>query len=845
MKQKNLSEIHFSKGLIDCTAIDYASQKVPFPKGTKELIQEIKSNYTKDYSLKKSTRDFLSSKIDSVLVIDCYVPKVIGHWDKAGRNLDFWSNFFNEKNLYLGQTFIVCFRSLFLFMEGKINRAAEQANDVFQALNKSVQFNNIDSSFLDLPKILSSYIEAASLYTLANYNSCRKVLKRANLLALKSSEKGAFERPFLKCLRAGIELYYGKLDLQDENYDKAYAKFCTAEDLYIKNRSILGPSDVKVEQARLFYQRAKFEEAISIFEQCNQVYDEYNANDRKANTLNYMARAYYKLGDLATCKKHLEDCRDLLKKGGNTGLVRKNLVLTGETRSRVYIANYDYEKALDTLDEVSFYAEDSGMMEEFAYCHTWKAMVSREKGDNLSSQFEASVALSYFKQVEVPEKGKKKAQIQLVLAEILRGKRNLDYLERSILDVIDTYHRIGNINDAIEACVDVSFVFFCKNHVQAASSYLKKGLNLLFLNTNFSESHKFLSTAAYRLLLLGLLFDYINKNEDNSRFCEKYIMGEQFTQLIKLNECRDWQFFVISAVLHSIIGNYEYQRKSKGTNSNSLNIWSDANKFSKGWDNSALFLKKYLYYRILPIFHDEQESLNTLQKIIADIKDSECESQLKAELTKCVSSLLHEQILYYKQVQTAKHALVSILIKNFGHAQEKEKQLNLKYLRNDKTLRITAEKYLIDNTNPYRVNLEILKNFKLIGWWEELNITQYSDAPWNEKILFLADYCNLDIKEISQILVINGKDTNKILLDGKSEGMQLKYFSHLLSILSYFLRLAKYQPIIVRVLWEKTNLFKFSSDPPPWDRIGIKNYLKRHKLTALEKSYSWLRGNTK
>lgn len=123
----------------------------------------------------------------------------------------------------------------------------------------------------------------------------------------------------------------------------------------------------------------------------------------------------------------------------------------------------------------------------------------------------------------------------------------------------------------------------------------------------------------------------------------------------------------------------------------------------------------------------------------------------------------------------------------------------------------------------------------------------YARQPWRHKIIQLAHYVEITPEDMAQILGIPDLSKVKILL-GLEEGEVsdrplLELADRLLSVLGYVLRLSEYEPGKMPMYWKIKDLYENSFEPPPWNRLGLKNFLINSGPQGLYESLIWIRSH--
>jgi CheY-like chemotaxis protein len=140
---------------------------------------------------------------------------------------------------------------------------------------------------------------------------------------------------------------------------------------------------------------------------------------------------------------------------------------------------------------------------------------------------------------------------------------------------------------------------------------------------------------------------------------------------------------------------------------------------------------------------------------------------------------------------------------------------------------------------------KMLDLVKRRGWWKVFNPVQYSELPLLDKLSFLLECSSVGTEDLACILEIDEKAVIRLFnQDESKEFYQREIFreiDNLLSIMAYVLRLSGYEPELMPYYWEKQGEFAGSLSLPPWDSMGLSNYLRESKRVGIENSINWIR----
>lgn len=140
---------------------------------------------------------------------------------------------------------------------------------------------------------------------------------------------------------------------------------------------------------------------------------------------------------------------------------------------------------------------------------------------------------------------------------------------------------------------------------------------------------------------------------------------------------------------------------------------------------------------------------------------------------------------------------------------------------------------------------EIIHLLKRRGWWKSFDAHSYSNLPFTEKLNLLFSYVGVEKEDIAQIFQIDMRDAEIMVNEKKIPEQILKKADRMLSILAFLLRLTYYEPELMPYFWTVKRFFQGSLNAPPWDSVGLYEYLKNSKEDndTIEKSLFWIRNN--
>lgn len=140
----------------------------------------------------------------------------------------------------------------------------------------------------------------------------------------------------------------------------------------------------------------------------------------------------------------------------------------------------------------------------------------------------------------------------------------------------------------------------------------------------------------------------------------------------------------------------------------------------------------------------------------------------------------------------------------------------------------------------------ILRNVLMrAGRWRAFNKSAYIKMPWRQKLSEVCAFAAVDPDALAKIIGIDPKRAEFLLYDcpdATLEPSTVEAADQLLSIFSYVLQMAEYEPEAVAYYWTITDLYCESRPDarPPWDRAGLSKYLQDGGPTGLEQAANWI-----
>jgi hypothetical protein len=130
------------------------------------------------------------------------------------------------------------------------------------------------------------------------------------------------------------------------------------------------------------------------------------------------------------------------------------------------------------------------------------------------------------------------------------------------------------------------------------------------------------------------------------------------------------------------------------------------------------------------------------------------------------------------------------------------------------------------------------------GFWSAFDVREYYLLAKPQKLRRLLRFARVSPVKLSEILRID-RHRAEFLLAEESDGDNdclIQSEDHLLSVLGFVLKMSNYEPELMPTFWESVDYFKDSDSAPPWDTIGLQNYLASSAL-GLNEALKWVRSH--
>lgn len=138
----------------------------------------------------------------------------------------------------------------------------------------------------------------------------------------------------------------------------------------------------------------------------------------------------------------------------------------------------------------------------------------------------------------------------------------------------------------------------------------------------------------------------------------------------------------------------------------------------------------------------------------------------------------------------------------------------------------------------------LMSRLKRYGVARKFDSSRFVALPFRAKLAELLKYVRATPEDVSRILEVDA-ETAAMIRRGEearwpNEKLREREYC-LASILSYVLRVAKREPEYMYEVWVRRGLNAKSSDPPPWDEQGLRDYLKETGGMGLNNALTWIR----
>lgn len=131
------------------------------------------------------------------------------------------------------------------------------------------------------------------------------------------------------------------------------------------------------------------------------------------------------------------------------------------------------------------------------------------------------------------------------------------------------------------------------------------------------------------------------------------------------------------------------------------------------------------------------------------------------------------------------------------------------------------------------------------GWWEHFDVQTYTKMSKRDKLKNLIRCAKITPEELAQILEVEPRTAETLTPNEDQIGLDsrtlLEREDELLSILAFVLRLSQYDPEMLPYFWRVKNFYTGSLDSPPWDELGLSEYLKTNGQSGIIESLTWIR----
>lgn len=110
-----------------------------------------------------------------------------------------------------------------------------------------------------------------------------------------------------------------------------------------------------------------------------------------------------------------------------------------------------------------------------------------------------------------------------------------------------------------------------------------------------------------------------------------------------------------------------------------------------------------------------------------------------------------------------------------------------------------------------------------------------------DKLRFLMIFgTKISVKELA--LILRTEDSVAIRFF-EEDNKNISLGEMLLSVLGYVLKLSKFNIVEMKHYFGIKGLFKDSENPPPWDAVGLKEYLLINNTEGIESAVVWIQNH--
>jgi DNA-binding NarL/FixJ family response regulator len=143
---------------------------------------------------------------------------------------------------------------------------------------------------------------------------------------------------------------------------------------------------------------------------------------------------------------------------------------------------------------------------------------------------------------------------------------------------------------------------------------------------------------------------------------------------------------------------------------------------------------------------------------------------------------------------------------------------------------------------------QLVTLLKRRGWWRVFDVSAFVRLNWSEKMNHLLSCVDMSEEVLARALSIDRAVALGLRQEYRSlrdigDRSVLQNADTLLSVMSYLLRLAVYEPELLGHYWSKARLFTGSTQPPPWDEFGLEEFIRMRGTSGVNEALVWIRSH--
>jgi DNA-binding response OmpR family regulator len=139
---------------------------------------------------------------------------------------------------------------------------------------------------------------------------------------------------------------------------------------------------------------------------------------------------------------------------------------------------------------------------------------------------------------------------------------------------------------------------------------------------------------------------------------------------------------------------------------------------------------------------------------------------------------------------------------------------------------------------------DLMNELERRGIVSRFDSPSYLNLPFFGKLAKLLSYVRVTPTELARILEVEVETADALLRgtnDPQISDLKRQGAYWLASILEFVLRLSDDKPTLMSGFWQAQHLYAESRNIPPWDELGLGNYLASNGTKGLEKAVRWIR----